>query len=499
MRNFYSSLIWGFILGILFFIIAFFHLWQLENLPRGLYVDESSIGYNAALISKTGDDEHGKHMPIFFEAFGEYKNPLYIYSAALLFKILDISVFNLRIASFLFFFLFLIGICFLTWDLFKNKFVIVFTLLSAGFLPWFFNLSRIAFEAISQITVIVFFLIFIRRGFHSRDNRILNPFAAGLFLGLSLYTYSTARLLTFLLLISVFVIYHSYIKKLLIMMGAFVITILPYIYFSISNPGALTYRFHLVTYLYDKNLTSGEKLETFLGNYLNYLSPNYLLFKGDTSLRHHTGASGELYLIVFALALVFFLYKLKRKFRADSFQLLLLMNFTFAPVAAALTTGDSSLRSIFIGLYILIFSFYGLSFLIENISGFKRLFLLFCVFSLLSFEMARYIGDYFSHYPNISIRAFEGYGIDKAINLAYEKQPKKIIISNTLDQTGIHYKFYSQINTQKGKVPVIISKPLYSQNACFVFPIQDKKYFDSSPFALKFTAENGVYYNIRCY
>ncbi|HWS55640.1 MAG TPA: hypothetical protein VN228_15985, partial [Pyrinomonadaceae bacterium] len=43
--------------------------------PPGFYIDESSIAYNAHLVSETGRDEHGERLPLFFRAFGEYKNP----------------------------------------------------------------------------------------------------------------------------------------------------------------------------------------------------------------------------------------------------------------------------------------------------------------------------------------------------------------------------------------------------------------------------------------
>src|SRR3990167_108785 len=58
-------------------------VWKLTSSPAGLYIDETSIGYDAYSLITTGRDEHGKFMPLFFEAFGEYKLPVYIYSVAL--------------------------------------------------------------------------------------------------------------------------------------------------------------------------------------------------------------------------------------------------------------------------------------------------------------------------------------------------------------------------------------------------------------------------------
>src|SRR5947209_2094309 len=53
--------------------------------PPGFYIDESSIAYNAHTISQTGRDEYGAAWPLYFRAFGDYKNPTFIYLVAVLF------------------------------------------------------------------------------------------------------------------------------------------------------------------------------------------------------------------------------------------------------------------------------------------------------------------------------------------------------------------------------------------------------------------------------
>src|SRR5690348_18438199 len=54
----------------------------LRTNPPGFFLDESSIAYNAHTVSQTGHDEHGEAWPLFFRAFGEFKNPVYIYLRA---------------------------------------------------------------------------------------------------------------------------------------------------------------------------------------------------------------------------------------------------------------------------------------------------------------------------------------------------------------------------------------------------------------------------------
>src|SRR3989344_2715804 len=73
----------SFLILIIVLIGFFVRFYKITSSPEGLYIDETSIGYNAYSIITTGRDEHGKFMPLFFEAFGEYKLPLYIYSVAI--------------------------------------------------------------------------------------------------------------------------------------------------------------------------------------------------------------------------------------------------------------------------------------------------------------------------------------------------------------------------------------------------------------------------------
>lgn len=216
---------------LLCFVICFFHLWQITDIPKGFYVDELSIGYNASVVARTAHDEHGQFLPIFFESFGEYKNSLYIYVAAIIFKLFGVSDTALRAASFIFYALFLGGIFLLAMRIFRaNKMMSLYVLTGAGFLPWFFTLSRIAFEVISQLTVTMWVLLLIHMSYcDSKDkNQWMPAILAGLVLGLSVYTYSTARLLSFLMIGSVAVIYmRTAFKKTVIILAGFVASVIP--------------------------------------------------------------------------------------------------------------------------------------------------------------------------------------------------------------------------------------------------------------------------------
>src|SRR5689334_5768608 len=60
--------------------------------PPGFFIDESSIAYNAHTISETGRDEYGESFPLYFRAFSDYKNPVYVYTLAALFRFTGPSI-----------------------------------------------------------------------------------------------------------------------------------------------------------------------------------------------------------------------------------------------------------------------------------------------------------------------------------------------------------------------------------------------------------------------
>src|SRR5437588_5854254 len=78
---------------------AVIYLHDAGKIPPGSFIDESSVGYNAYLIAQTGHDEIGVAWPLYFRAFGEYKNPIYIYLLAALYRFTGPSISVARMFS----------------------------------------------------------------------------------------------------------------------------------------------------------------------------------------------------------------------------------------------------------------------------------------------------------------------------------------------------------------------------------------------------------------
>ena len=131
--------------------------------PPGFYIDEASIAYNAHSISQTGHDEHGVSWPLYFRAFGEYKNPVYIYALAAIFKVTGPRIRVARLFSALLGALACLLLGYLAWRLSRRLSISIIIFLSALLTPWLYESSRLVFEVAAYPAVTVLFLLALQR------------------------------------------------------------------------------------------------------------------------------------------------------------------------------------------------------------------------------------------------------------------------------------------------------------------------------------------------
>ena len=460
-------------LVILLGLITWAHLVRLNDVPRGLYVDESSIGHNAATIAASGRDEHGERFPIYFRAFGEYKNPVYVYATALVFKLAGISIQALRLTSFLFFLALLAGIWCLARQLFpESPAVAVWAMAGAGFLPWFFTLSRIAVEVISQPAVMVWILCLAWAVYESDRSRSVLALLLGIATGFSLYTYSTARLLTPVFVLTLLVAYapRRYWRRHLFVLAGAAVAAIPYAVFALQKPGALVKRFRTLTFVFSESLSIREKIGVFCDNYLLYWSPRYLLLEGDPNRRYSTGSAGEVYFVVFALAVAGLVWAARHRAEGPKrFLWLLALNLLAAPVAASLTSGRSALRSNLLGLFLLVFSCFGFALLLRLRDPMKRRAALAAVALILAFEAGRYLRHYFGAYVPVSVWAFSSYDFQGALETAIRQKPSRIIVSRRGNEPQAHLHFYKLLLPPHPEISMEVSRPRAGPGFCVLY------------------------------
>ncbi|HEX8153347.1 MAG TPA: hypothetical protein VF698_09495, partial [Thermoanaerobaculia bacterium] len=172
-----------------------FYLHDQKTNPPGFYLDEASIALNAITIARYGTDEFGTPHPFYFRAFGEYKNPVYIYALAGVFEVLYPSDLVARRFSAILGWLGTIAIGVLAWRVARRPWMTAAMFLLAALTPAIFEISRVVFEVALFPLAIALFLIAV----HAAHTRV--RWSAGLVLGLvaSLafvnYSYTAGRML----------------------------------------------------------------------------------------------------------------------------------------------------------------------------------------------------------------------------------------------------------------------------------------------------------------
>jgi hypothetical protein len=500
-RTFWYTLLFG----VMLIGAGFLHLWKLAELPRGIYVDEASIGINAAAIAQHGKDEHGFFLPIYFQAFGEYKNPLYIYLTALLFKVGGVSVFLLRLGGVISAAVFALGVFFLTRRRYPHsREVWLYAVTIALTLPWFFSLSRIAFEVITQLAIMIWVLWGVQKVYESPQKK--QPLVWGGFVrvlaGLSVYAYSTGRVLSILFLFSLFWVYRSRVfwQRNLATLTGFALSVIPYALYSMHHAGALTERFKLLSYIYNPNFSLLHKAGLFVLDYLSYFSPAFLFSHGDLNPRHHIGVGGEMYPAVI-LCVVFGLYVIVRDIKKqppDRFTQLLLWGLLFAPVAAALTEPYHSLRSVLVGLYLFLLSINGFSQLWKG-AYIGQLALRVLLIMSLIWSMFGYFLSYFITYPAVSAWAFESYDFQGALQQGVAQHPDAIIISMYANQPYAHLQFYEEALGIPETAAIRIGPPIAQKNRCIITFAIERQITNPNNLTPIYVYGDNNYVTLTCY
>src|SRR4051812_31027086 len=163
--------------------------------PAGFYFDESSIAYNAHLISQTGRDEHGEAWPLYFRAFGDYKNPVFIYLLALVFRVTGPSILVARLFSASLGLLTAVLLALAAFHITRNRTMGVLVLLASLLTPWLFELSRVVVEVALYPALVALFLLLVYRASEKEKWSWAEAIAISLSLALLTYTYSIGRVL----------------------------------------------------------------------------------------------------------------------------------------------------------------------------------------------------------------------------------------------------------------------------------------------------------------
>jgi 4-amino-4-deoxy-L-arabinose transferase-like glycosyltransferase len=294
--------------GLLLAATLFFYFAGQRTNPPGFFNDESSISWNALLIARHGTDEHGVHFPLYYEAFGDYKNPVYVYALAGVFEVFPVSDLVARHFSAACGFLTCLALGWLGWRISRSRSVAAMTFLTALCTPMLFEVSRVVFEvAIYPLVTAVFLLVV-----HAASRR--EQWGAREIIGISstllllLYAYSIGRLLAPLFALVLARVFYtrerrSAIAAILLVFA--LLGIVPVAAFNRAHEGALTTRFLNLTYIGDPQSTPIGELGKITKYFALNLDPIGMSFRGDPNVRHHVpGSGGGVLLMTYILVAV---------------------------------------------------------------------------------------------------------------------------------------------------------------------------------------------------
>ncbi len=164
----------------------------LDKYPTGFTPDEAAQGFTAYSILHTGHDEWGKYLPLDLRSFGDFKLPLYTYLTIPSIAMLGLNEVAVRLPSALFGTLAVLFTYLLAKKLSNDTRVGLFAAFLLTISPWHLPLSRGAFEANLTTSLLTGGLYLLLEGL---ENAIY-LWPASILLGLNLFSYHSARLVT---------------------------------------------------------------------------------------------------------------------------------------------------------------------------------------------------------------------------------------------------------------------------------------------------------------
>ena len=449
-----------FLLTTVFLLALFLRLIFITSVPPSLNWDETSLGYNAYSIFKTGMDEWGRFLPLSFEAFGDYKLPGYVYTLVPFIATLGLNELSVRLPSTLFGSISVIFLYLIVAQLTKEKKLALISAFLLAISPWHFFLSRIALEANLALS---FFLI----GLYLLIKGLDKPFfliPSSFIFGLSIFTYNSARIFVPLFLVSLIFLYKKKMKLNLssvtsglifiaFLLAGFYLAVFQdssarYYWVRILDEGAINFLeqsrnnspfSNLITQLIYNKITYFSY--NFVLNYFKHLSIQFLAISGGTNYQFSVQNLG----LIYAVELPFLVYGFFKLLR-NKLGWIFLAWFLIAPIPASLTReAPHVLRSIFMLGAIQIITAFGLIqfFSLINRKRILKNFSLAVIGFLIISNALYYFKSYFIDYPIKYSQAWQ-YGYKQAVFEVLKNYNKydKIYFTKKYGEPHIFYMFY---------------------------------------------------------
>lgn len=432
---------------------------NIANIPSGFTPDEASFGYDAYSILKTGKDQWGTSFPLVLKSFGDYKSPFYAYVDIPFILVGGLNKAAVRLPNVIIGTLAVFATYLLVQELFKKKNLSLIAALLVAVSSWQIMMTRGAFEA----NLTTFFLPF---GIYLWIKKKYN--LSALFLGLNLFTYHSAKLITPIILVALVLMTKKFkLFPSLIFSFFFALTL-----YSLTLGGGVRIAERTIT---QGALEEGARVKIelikngmnptlarilhnkyqvtifrFINNYKQYFSYEFLFQDGPRETTYGMiPGQGVLYvfegiLLLGLLPLIFFK-------KVGNRELILICWLLISPIPAALSTGVgfSANRAEIMIPAIQIIEVVGLTgwlIILNKLKGNLKMIPVGLFAILVLFEVASFAKLYFIKSPKIVSKGMLYGNLEMAWWLTQNYKDKEIIVARTLSEPQIYIAFAGKWN-----------------------------------------------------
>lgn len=381
---------------VILFIAIFSRGYKLSSLPVGIHVDEAGMAYDAFCLATNGTDRWLKSFPVYLENFGGGQSVLYAYLDAIFIKIFGLNMITIRIPAFLLSIASIIIVYFTVkkeWGV-KSAELTAFLI---TIMPWHIMASRWGLDCnlLAPMIIISTCMLILAK---NKKGYIL----AGIFFGLTLYTYALSYLIVpvFLALILIYMLYTKKIKFLNVIVLGIPIFILavPLILMILVNNGYIN---EINGFITIQKLPEYRASEIGIQNIKNNLGFIKTMFTSDGLSYNALPEFGTVYkfLIIFivlggVLELINFIKNIKNKKFDINSVMLLLVGTVFCCAMLTVNPNINKVNAIYIPMMFLIVSIMRLIY-----RKYKLIF--YCFMIVLTICFIRFEKFYFCDYEEV--------------------------------------------------------------------------------------------------
>lgn len=460
----------------IFILALFLRVYKLGIFPVGFHSDEARVAWNSYSILKTGKDDRGNFLSLYYDTFGDYRPTGIFYFTIPSLIIFGKNEFAVRFPSALFGALTVFPLYFFIVEILKkqgrepenikNKIALASSFLLA-ISPWHIEVSRATSEVIIStffaLSAMYFLVRLIKFG-KSKD-----AIFTAILITISFFLYHSIRLLAPLFFLTITLFYldkFKISKSKWLIIGNVIFVFLLSIFLTFTPEAKMRLNQVSITsdldtkYEIDRLKSEGSSIlfdgkyvvlyKRFLTEYSKYFSGQFLIGNSAKPYRYTTPGTGLLTIFELVILLIG-IYQILRGKR----NLLPLLLLVISPLPSALTVEDAPNlhRAFFMVPFLLIIESYGLIYIFNLKNKYKNSVRIIAVISLVTcfiYFSHMYLNHSELHKPFVRDLLLDGSSYrnvgtkEMVIELSkLQNQYDKIVVTDTQDDPYPWYAFFT--------------------------------------------------------